>query len=148
LIRRTGLRSNGWIVSAENQQPTDETALKRGVRLKRIGAVVLALGIAGAGFVYWHGTRSADFSGDPSMARFNRAQAHQMGVMYGKSGQMVDDLVDALKNPDVQAGLIAAISVLFALSCFYLSSSSAHNLVGAHPADAAGPTSTPGREEE
>jgi hypothetical protein len=136
------------IVSAENQQPTEETTRQRGMRLKRIGAVVLALGIAGAGFIYWHGARSADFSGDPSMARFNRTQAHQMGVMYGKSGQMVDDLVDALKNPNVQAGLIAAISVLFALSCFYLGSSPAHSTTGSHHADAAGATSTPGREEE
>ena len=129
-------------MSAENQQPTEETTRQHGVRLKRIGAMVLALGIAGAGFIYWHGARSADFSGDPSMARFNRAQAHQMGVMYGKSGQMVDDLVDALKNPNVQAGLIATISVLFALSCFYLGSSSAHSSPGA------GTTTPPGRKEE
>jgi hypothetical protein len=82
------------------------------------------------------------------MARFNRAQAHQMGVMYGKSGQMVDDLVDALKNPNVQAGLIAAISILFAVSCFYLGNSPAHRRAGSHQADAAGTTSSPGSEEE
>lgn len=133
-------------MSAEINQPNPEAVLKHGVRLKRIGAVVLALGIAVAGFIYWHGVRSADFSDDPSMARFNRAQAHQMGVMYGKSGQMVDDLVDALKNPNVQAGLIAAISILFAVSCFYLGNSPAH--ASSHQTDAAGTTSSPGSEEE
>jgi hypothetical protein len=135
------------IVSAESNQLNQVTAPKSGARLKRIGAVVLALGIAGAGFVYWHGVRS-DFSDDPSMAGFNRARSHQMGIMYGKSGQMVDDLVDALKNPNVQAGLIAAISVLFALSCFYLGSSPARDVEHARQASVPVSTEAPARREE
>jgi len=110
-------------VSKANERIADPAARKHRVRLRRIGALTLTLGLAAAGIVYWHGTRSEDFSGDPSMAGFDRARAHQMGVMYGKSGQMVDDLVDALKRSEVQAGLIAAVSGLFALGCFYLGSS-------------------------
>ena len=106
-------------MSSENCQTADP-GCKPGARLKRIGAIVLALGMSAAAFVYWHGTRPDDFSHDPSMAGFHRNQTRQMGVLFGKSGQMADDLIAALKDPRVQAALIAGLTITVALSCFYL----------------------------
>ena len=81
---------------------------------------MLALGIAGAGFVYWMGTRSGSLSDDPAMAGYNKAGVQQMGVLYGKMGLMIDDLSDDLKRPGTQAGLILVASTLLAAACFYL----------------------------
>ena len=84
-----------------------------------IGVIVLALGMAGAGVVYWLGTRNADLSTDPSMQGFNRAEQRQMGQLYGKSGLLVDEWLDDLKQPGTQAILIAGFSALVFVGCFY-----------------------------
>jgi hypothetical protein len=55
-----------------------------------IGVIVLALGIAAAGVVYWIGTRSPDLSNNLSMLGFNRAETRQMGQLYGKSGLLIE----------------------------------------------------------
>ena len=97
-----------------------ETARKHAARFRITGAVVLALGLLGASLICWRGSRSPDFSEDPSLVGFRRAQTRQMGVLFGKSGQMSDDLIESLKRPGVQAGLIAGVCGLIALSCFFL----------------------------
>ena len=52
------------------------------------------------------------------MVGYDKAQTRQMGHLYGKYGPMVDDLLDDLKRPGVQATIIVAISSLIALGCF------------------------------
>ncbi len=84
-----------------------------------VGVVVLVLGMAGAGVVYWLGTRSPDLSGDLSMVGFNRAESQQMGRLYGKSGLLIDEWVNDLKQPGTQATIIAVVATLFAAGCFY-----------------------------
>ncbi len=84
-----------------------------------IGIIVLVLGIAGAGVVYWMGTRSPDASDDLSMLGFNKAQTRQMEQLYGKSGLLIEEWSDDLKQPGTQAILIAAVSALIAAGCFY-----------------------------
>ena len=93
---------------------------KRPARLRLAGVIVLALGIAGAGVVYWLGTRSPDMSDDLSMVGYNKAQTRQMEQLYGKSGLLIDEWFDDLKQPGTQATLIVAISVLIAGGCFYI----------------------------
>jgi hypothetical protein len=83
------------------------------------GFIVLALGMAGAGVVYWLGTRSPDLNDDLSMVGFNRAEQRQMGQLYGKSGLLIEQWSDDLKQPGTQAILIAAVSALIAAGCFY-----------------------------
>ena len=85
-----------------------------------IGGIVLALGIAGAGMVYWIGTRSPDLSNDLSMLGFNRAETRQMGQLYGKSGLLIQQWTEDLKQPGTQAVLISIFSTLFAVVCFYI----------------------------
>ena len=84
-----------------------------------IGVIVLALGIVGAGIVYWLGTRSPDLSNDLSMLGFNRAETRQMGQLYGKSGLLIEQWTEDLKQPGTQAVIIVIFSILTAAVCFY-----------------------------
>ena len=81
--------------------------------------VVLLLGLAGAGAVYWMEPRGPDFSEDPSMAGFHRSERRQMEILYGKQGQLVENFSNGLKQPGTQAALIAAASVIAAGICFH-----------------------------
>jgi hypothetical protein len=87
--------------------------------LRIVGGVLLALGMAAAGLVYWLGTREPDLSNDPSMQGFNRAEQRQMGQLYGKSGLLIDEWADELKQPDTQAILILIFFGLAGAGCIY-----------------------------
>jgi hypothetical protein len=95
------------------------SAKQRARKFRIIGVIVLALGVAGAGIVYWLGTRSPDLSDDLSMTGFNRAEERQMGMLYGKQGELIEDWSNDLKQPGTQAVIIAAASVIIASGCFY-----------------------------
>ena len=94
-------------------------ARRRACRLRLAGIIVLVAGIIGAGVVYWLGTRAADMSGNPSMVGFDKAEQRQMGMLYGKQGELIEDWTNDLKQPGTQAGIIAATAVLIAAGCFY-----------------------------
>jgi len=87
-------------------------------RCKLVGGGVLVVGLVAAGIVYWLGMRSAKLADDASMSGYYKAEAHQMGVMYGSEGVLMDDLSNSLKQPGTQAVLIVAGSVVVALGCF------------------------------
>ena len=97
------------------------TSSRRSARLRLAGIIVLALGISGAGIVYWLGTRSPDLSDDLSMLGYKKAEQRQMGRLYGKMGTLIEDWTDDLKHPGTQAVLIAGFSVLMAGGCFHFS---------------------------
>jgi hypothetical protein len=88
-------------------------------RLKLTGIIVLLLGVGGAGTIYFLGTRSVDLSDDLSMVSYGRAQARQMEILYGKSGGLIEDWSNDLKQPNTQAFVIASVSVIIASGCFY-----------------------------
>jgi hypothetical protein len=92
---------------------------RRTRRLRTIGVLVLVLGLVAAGAVYWLGTRDADLSGKLSMQGFDRAERRQMGRLYGKSGLLIDEWTDDLKQPSTQAILIAGFSAAVFAGCFY-----------------------------
>jgi len=103
----------------EVPQPEPPTALRRRARRLRIGAgICLLVGLAGAGAVYWLGARAPDYSGDPAMVGFRRAEERQMGQLYGKQGQLIEDFNDSLKQPGTQALLILGAAVVVAAGCF------------------------------
>jgi hypothetical protein len=105
-----------------NDQISGRTpALRRNARLRLIGSIVLALGISGAGVVYWLGTRSPDLSDDLSMLGYNKAERREMGRLYGQMGTLVEDWSEDLKRPGTQAVLILSCSALVAGGCFYFS---------------------------
>ncbi len=80
---------------------------------------MLAVGISGAGVVYWLGTRNANLSDNLSMSGFNRAQTRQMGQLYGKSGLLIEEWSEDLKQPGTQAVIITVFSALISAGCFY-----------------------------
>ncbi len=80
---------------------------------------MLALGICGAGIVYWLGTRSPDVSDDLSMAGYDRPAERQMAILYGKQGELIEDWSNDLKQPGTQAVIITVVSGIIAAGCFY-----------------------------
>jgi hypothetical protein len=104
-----------------NDKPPDSVSSGRrqARRLRIIGIIVLLAGIVGAGMVYWMGTRSPDFSNDPSMAGYDRAETRQMGILYGTQGLLIEEWSNDLKQPGTQATIIAVVSAIIASGCFY-----------------------------
>ncbi|MGB7768311.1 MAG: hypothetical protein WBN22_05585 [Verrucomicrobiia bacterium] len=88
-------------------------------RLRTIGVIVLLLGLAGAGAVYWWGTHSSGPTEDELLPGNAKAVSHQMGVLYGKMGVLILEWSDDLKQPGTQAVIIVAVSILIAAGCFY-----------------------------
>ena len=96
-----------------------DSGKRRGRRLRIIGGVILILGIASAGIVYWLGTRSPDLSDDLSMVGYNKPEQRQMEILYGKQGELIEDWSNDLKQPGTQAIIITVISALAAGGFFY-----------------------------
>ena len=92
---------------------------RRSTQLRKAGIIVLLAGLLAAGLVYWLGSRSPDSSDDLSMLGFNRRAERQMGLLYGKMGTLIEDWLEDLKHPGVQAVLIIGFTVVVAAGCFY-----------------------------
>jgi hypothetical protein len=107
-------------MNANEKAPSPVSPAKRRAgRLRMTGVTVLLLGIVGAGVVYWLGTRAADMSDDLSMVGFDKSEQRQMGVLYGKQGELIENWSNDLKQPGTQAFIIAAAAILIASGCFY-----------------------------
>ncbi len=88
---------------------------------RRLALVILLLGAGIASWVWWQGRAAAALQDDPTMLIFNRKNHQQMGMFFGKSGYLMDDLFDALKQPGTQAVLILATAIVLAGGCFLIS---------------------------
>lgn len=107
-------------MSADNKTPESASSSKRRARkLRIIGIIVLALGIASAGVAYWIETRSPDLSDDLSMVGYDKPAERQMEILYGKQGELIEDWFNDLKQPGTQAIIIVAVAALVASGCFY-----------------------------
>ena len=94
----------------------------RARRLRWVGALIFFTGLAAAGTVYWLGTRAPDLSNDPSMIGFDRGARRQIGILYGRFGELTEDLSEWLKRPGTQAFIIVLVSAGLALGCFRFAS--------------------------
>lgn len=112
-------RGTFWVMSVNHPKAGANTPRQQAKRLRVIGFVALALGLLGAGAVYWIRTHFGEPSEDELLAGNARMEAHQMGVLYGKMGLLTQELSDDLKQPGTQALIIAAVSILAAAGCFY-----------------------------
>jgi hypothetical protein len=92
---------------------------QRARRLRLVGVAVLLLGTTVASLVYWLGTRSPDPSDDLSMAGYDKPVERQMGILYGKQGELIEDFTNDLKQPGTQAVIIVVTAVVVAGCCFY-----------------------------
>jgi predicted TIM-barrel enzyme len=109
------------VAETDQKALTDSASLHREkARLRLIGIIVLVLGLSIAGLVYWRGTRSADARVEQYEQAQARAESRQMQMLYGTSGGLMEDFLNALKRPGNQALIIAAITGLIAGGCFYL----------------------------
>jgi hypothetical protein len=88
--------------------------------LRVVGVSVLLLGVASEGVVCWLDMRSTDLMDAPEMMGYDRAERRQMGLLFGRQGAMIENLMDALKKPGTQATMIIVVTVLVAGGCFYL----------------------------
>jgi hypothetical protein len=104
---------------ANNLTPAPDSSARRRARLRTIGILVLLLGLAGAGTVYWTGAPPADLSADPSTARAYKTAERTIEINSGKLGVLLNDLTEDLKRPGTQALIILAVSILVASGCFY-----------------------------
>jgi len=110
-------------MTAPSSAPSElPPAVQRRLRRYRVAAwVILALGLAAAGVVYWLGARRAQLPDDPAMVGFNRAAERQLGILYGTQGRLVGDLDNWLAQPGTQAMLTAAAAAVAALGCHFFS---------------------------
>jgi hypothetical protein len=107
-------------MSLSKGTPNLISSLKRRARRFRMtGVVVSLLGISVAVIVYWLGTRSPDSSDELSMAGYDKPVERQMGILYGKQGELIEDLTNDLKRPGTQAVIIILTAALVAGCCFY-----------------------------
>jgi hypothetical protein len=107
----------GDAVNNQTAKPNPFCRRQKWVRV--LGCIVLLLGLAGAGAVYWIGTHSTEPSEDELLPGNARAESHQMGVLYGKMGVLISQWSDDLRQPGTQAIIIATASILIAAGCFY-----------------------------
>jgi hypothetical protein len=95
------------------------SALKRSDRLRAIGWLVLAFGLAGAAVLYWVETRTADpLLDDLTALGYSRSLQHGMGVMMGQSGVILTEWQHDLTSPIGQA-VIAAICAALVAGYFF-----------------------------
>jgi hypothetical protein len=118
-----------------NLTPGPDSSGKRRGRLRMIGVLILLLGLGGAGAVYWSGAPPQDLSSDPATARDYKTETRDIEINFGKAGLILNDITAGLQRPDVQAAIIALVSILAAFGCFCF----AHWLErGGEPDDRAG----------
>ena len=97
-----------------------ESLHREKARLKKVGALILLLGFASAGMLYWIRTRPEDPALEQYRQDESRAVSRQMQMLYGTSGNVMQDFVTALKRPGTQAIIIIIVTVLISGVCFYL----------------------------
>jgi len=108
-------------MTANEKTPVPLWPARRRARRLRITAVmVLLLGIVGEGVVYWRGAHPSDWLDDPSVVGYDKAQARQIEIQYGKQGLMVEGWANDLQRPGTQALIIVVTAALIAGGCLYI----------------------------
>jgi hypothetical protein len=108
------------VTADDSNDIAEDLLVRRGKRLRKAGILVLLAGVAGAGLVYWLGSRTPNPGEDASMIGFDKAEQRQMGELYGNWGTMIEGFQDDLKSPGTQASIILVVAGVIAAGCFYL----------------------------
>lgn len=88
---------------------------KKSGRLRITGAIVLTLGIIGAGIFYWNDVhRAAADNLDAVLDGYSRSSQHEMGVQMGTLGLIMLGWQETLARPITKALIIVAVTGLFA----------------------------------
>src|SRR5580765_2438521 len=102
------------------EQNSADSLNREKMRLRMVGAIILATGIISAGLVYWLGMRNQNAGVEQYEQARERSEARQMELLYGKSGDLTADFFSALKRPGPQAIAIMVFTGLISGACFYL----------------------------
>jgi peptidoglycan/LPS O-acetylase OafA/YrhL len=88
---------------------------KRSDRMRAIGWVVLAAGLAGAVVCYWIQAQTFDPAlTDMTALGYTKSLQHGMGVMMGPFGLMLTEWQEALMTPIGEALMVAVAAALVA----------------------------------
>ena len=104
--------------SARNATKRAVAAASPGQGARRIGTLILIAGLVAAGLVYWIGTHRREPAIEDLIPNYSAANSRQMGLMYGHSGELMWEGVEALKQPGTQAVVLVIIAGLAAAVCF------------------------------
>jgi hypothetical protein len=89
-----------------------------GARARRAGFVTLAAGCLIALVVYVVGISRNEPDIDDLLPNYSAANSRQMGLLYGHSGELMWEAMEAFRRPVVQALAIVVGSGLVAAVCF------------------------------
>ena len=92
--------------------------MNRSKRLRVVGTLVLACGLAGGAVFYGVATRGAAAGLDDGAAGYERAREHQMGQMMGTLGLTMTQAMEVVETPGAEALFIVAGAALVAALCF------------------------------
>ena len=95
--------------------------MRPSLRLRIAGRVVLVCGIAAAIIFYWFKSHNATPELDELTAGYIKSRDRQLGQLMGPFGVMMNQWMEVLQRPSVEALLIAAASAVGAWICFRLS---------------------------
>lgn len=103
-----------------NTEPNPDSLPCEKARLRKIGLVILLLGLVSAGLLYWIRNRPED----PALAEYRLSEERnaklQMERLYGTSGDVTHKLMDVMSRPGNQALAIIALTAIVSGACFYL----------------------------
>jgi hypothetical protein len=85
-----------------------------------VGIIVLVLGLVGAGLVYGLGKPPEVLPDELTNPGGYKKSARAMDTMYGRMGGFSYALTQDLKDPLIQAAIIAVGSVIVATGCFWV----------------------------
>ncbi|HEY6211162.1 MAG TPA: hypothetical protein VIW45_02705 [Vicinamibacterales bacterium] len=93
--------------------------MMRSDRFRAAGWTASAAGLVGAAVRYWLMMRSADVALDDATALgYSRSLKHGMGMMMGRSGELLTDVSNLLTTPLGESLMIAGAAALVAAYCF------------------------------
>src|SRR5215831_3878271 len=92
--------------------------MRRSERMRATGWAVVGCGLIASAIRYWI-VRRTDFALDDTVALgYSRSVQHGVGVMMGRSGELLTDISTMLTTPLGQALLVLAVAALFAAYFF------------------------------
>ena len=87
-------------------------------RTRQLGAVILFASLLAAGALYRSETRSAETPEGQLLAGYDRQRDHDMGLLYGRGGRDLMNVLESINSPTGHALLTIGGGVFVALMCF------------------------------
>ncbi len=88
-------------------------------RLRFVGTVILIIGLAGAGLIYWRYARSAGPTMDELMPGYSERRARTNSIIMGNMVVTLMGWIEGLQDPRTQAIVLVVVSALIAWGCFW-----------------------------